>query len=187
MSQVQSPGHVAVDVVYSTPPNPVGFPSQQHTRRASSLELGNNMVQAMYRTILDESREGTPLAQDSHIDSVRHALLDLTNSEMAQLLFKDELLSMVMLVVTTATFICDKGKDEADRPPPEVGHNFATRVLIRDAPHENNLEEGQSSDRNTAHGAPKGGRLPPLAFAKYTLGEDFCAYISNFQAIARAC
>ena len=32
-----------------------------------------------------------------------------------------------------------------------------------------------------------GGRLPPLTFAKYTLGEDFNAYMRNFKAIAEAC
>ena len=32
-----------------------------------------------------------------------------------------------------------------------------------------------------------GDRLPPLTFAKYTLGEDFNAYIRNFKAITEAC
>jgi hypothetical protein len=34
---------------------------------------------------------------------------------------------------------------------------------------------------------PEGGRLPPLVFGKYTLGDDFRTYIRNFEAIARIC
>ena len=35
--------------------------------------------------------------------------------------------------------------------------------------------------------SPKGGCLPPLAFSKYSLGEDFLTNIYNFETIAQAC
>jgi hypothetical protein len=175
MDQTQSPGQIAGNRDYSLLPDLPDISSRQPQK--------GPVTEGIYRSVLEDSCNESPLGQESHLTGLKNALMDLTGEEIARLLLQDDLLQLVMPVVEAVSNVRSKGKS-IERPHDEAGGSSEARVHIGDAPFPRRTD---TVGRTTSIETPEGGRLPPLAFSKYTLGDDILTYIRNFEAISRAC
>jgi hypothetical protein len=130
--------------------------------------------------------------------------MELSEGEMAQLLMQDEINRVVTLVVNAIAHVRTKQRvvlvdtnvhqpttpNQPTSLAAPIPINVTTRTRFLSALpatlptrlHADELHAPSSGSYGHRH-SPEGGRLPPLAFSKYFLGEDFLAYIHNFEAI----
>ena len=170
----------------------------------------------MFRLHAQENDNLVEGAGDDHLEALRRALLELSGREMVELLVEEQLLRNVTPVIDAIVKICsdkasllevprvdDQPREErvgSDGTPKRVTM-LAPTICARDT-HSTLATSSRPSMHSSGHQQPlvdtetrirvaipyaAGGRLPLLTFAKYTLGEDFNAYIRNFEAIAEAC
>jgi hypothetical protein len=213
----QTPSHIAVRNMEVTvePLRESGTTSKDNGPSSPTLDqvslrqmapawFKNNQTQLRHQASQDSVAASLD-TRENHLDTLRAAILELSGGDIAQLLMQDELLQVVTLVVEAITHV--RTTRHTEEPQTGIGeHRISTvpsagttpiaspartretQIPLVLAKRHAPIEAPASSNEGYARRqSPERGRLPPLAFSKYSLGDDFITYIHNFEAIAQTC